>query len=60
MTGAGKRAPKGRADPSYRYQVTAMGLSGISGQVEGVWNGLTIVEMQYGSKMVVGWEMVPA
>jgi hypothetical protein len=57
---AGTRTPKARADVSYRSTVVAMGVSGIAGVVEGWWNGQEIVAMQYGSKPVIDWALVPA
>jgi beta-glucanase (GH16 family) len=56
----GKRTPKARADVTYRSTVVVLGLKGMAGFVEGIWNDQEIVEMMYGDKQVVEWLLVPS
>jgi hypothetical protein len=52
--------PEGRGDSDYWFSQVALGLKGITGTVEGIWNGQEVVAMQYGDKPVIDWEMLPA
>ena len=56
---AGQRVPKGSGDSDYWFSQVALGLAGVTGHIEGIWNGLEVVEMQYGDKGVIEWLMVP-
>jgi hypothetical protein len=60
LSGAGYEMPEGRGDSDYWFSQVALGLKGITGTVEGIWNGQEVVAMQYGDKPVIDWEMLPA
>ena len=59
VSAAGRRVPKGRGDSDYWFSQVALGLEGIAGYVEGIWNGQEVVEMMYGDKAVIEWLLVP-
>jgi hypothetical protein len=60
VNAVGKRVPKSAAIVTYRYTVVVLGLSGITGFVEAIWNDQEVVEMMYGDKPVVQWLLVPS
>jgi hypothetical protein len=60
LSGVGYEVPKARGDTDYWFSQVALGLQGITGTVEGIWNGQEVVAMQYGDKPVIEWLMLPA
>ena len=60
LSGAGYEMPEARGDTDYWFSQVALGLKGITGTVEGIWNGQEVVAMQYGDKPVIDWDMLPA
>jgi hypothetical protein len=60
INAVGKRVPKSTAAVTYRYTVVVLGISGIAGFVEGIWNDQEVVEMMYGDKSVVEWMLIPS
>ena len=50
--------PKGAGDTDYWFSQVAIGVK--PGQIEAIWNGQEVTEMQYGDKAVIDWLLVPS